>query len=295
MTESNPNPVVVAVGDDTIDAALVFAASEAARAGCGIHLLHVVHLFVQGADTVFVEVTDQERMGRESLNTALKRAHDLAGPDTRVTADLVLGRVVPTIVDESKEARMVVHEHRDLSAARRLVTRSVAGGVAAHARLPVVSVPAGYAAPSSAAGEVLPVTVGVDVPEESEQLLRTAGIAARDRGAPLHVLHTWSFPSAYDDLVMSRTEEEEWVARSTGEITAVLDGLADEIGDVDVRIDARHARAAEALVDASRTSQLVVVGRHDPVMPVGSHVGPVARSLLHASACPVLLVDSHPA
>ena len=188
---------------------------------------------------------------------------------------------------------MVVLEHRDLSSARRLVTRSVAGGVAAHARVPVVAVPAGYAAPVAGAGPA-PVTVGVDVPAESEQLLRAAGLAARDRGAPLHVLHTWSFPSAYDDLVMSRTEEEQWLARTESEITAVLDGLADEIGDVPVRIDARHARAGEALVDASRTSQLVVVGRHDPVMPVGSHVGPVARSLLHASACPVLLVDSHP-
>ena len=293
MTESNPNPVVVAVGDDSIDAALVFAAGEATRAGCGIHLLHVVHLFVSGMDPVFMEETERERMGRESLNAALKRARDVAGPDTQVSSDLVLGRVVPTVVEESKDARMVVLEHRDLSSARRLVTRSVAGGVAAHARLPVVSVPAGYVAPSSGA-EQAPVTVGVEVPEESEQLLRTAGLAARDRGAPLHVLHTWSFPSAYDDLVMSRTEEEQWLARTESEITAVLDGLVDEIGDVPVRIDARHARAADALVEASRTSQLVVVGRHDPVMPVGSHVGPVARSLLHASACPVLLVDQHP-
>ena len=108
------------------------------------------------------------------------------------------------------------------------------------------------------------------------------------------MLHTWSFPTAYDDLVMSRTEEAEWLARTEREITEVLDRLADEIADVPVRIDARHARAAEALVEASRSSQLVVVGRHDPLMPVGSHVGPVARSLLHASACPVLLVDAHP-
>jgi nucleotide-binding universal stress UspA family protein len=293
MTDSNPNPVVVAVGDDAIDAALGFAADEAGRAGCGLHLLHVVHLFVSGTDPVYIEETAQERMGRESLNAALKRARDLAGPDTEISSDLVLGRVVPTIVEESKDARMIVLEHRALSSARRLVTRSVAGGVAAHARVPVVAVPAGYAASTAEAGPA-PVTVGVDVPEESEQLLRAAGLAARDRGVPLHVLHTWSFPSAYDDLVMSRTEEEEWLARSTGEITAVLDGLADEIGDVEVRIDARHARAAEALVEASRTSQLVVVGRHDPVMPVGSHVGPVARSLLHSAACPVLLVDRRP-
>ena len=47
MTEQNPNPVVVAVGHDPIDAALAFAAGEAARAGCGLHLVHAVHLLAR--------------------------------------------------------------------------------------------------------------------------------------------------------------------------------------------------------------------------------------------------------
>ena len=51
MTEQNPMPIVVAVGDDSIDSALAFAAAEAVAAGCGVHLLHAVHLFVQGGDT----------------------------------------------------------------------------------------------------------------------------------------------------------------------------------------------------------------------------------------------------
>ena len=38
----------------------------------------------------------------------------------------------------------------------------------------------------------------------------------------------------------------------------------------------------------------MVVGRHDTVMPVGSHMGPVARAVLSASACPVLLADPVP-
>jgi nucleotide-binding universal stress UspA family protein len=292
MIEPNPKPIVVAVGDDSIDAALVFAAGEATRAGCGIHLLHVVHLFVQGPDPVFIEVTEQEQMGRESLNAALKRARDLAGPDTELSSDLVLGRVVPTIVDEAKDARMIVLEHRDLSTVRRLVTRSVAGGVAAHARVPVVSVPSTYSPEAAARTQSAPpVAVGVDVPEQSAHLLRAAGVEARNRGVPLHVLHTWAFPSAYDDIVMSRTEEHDWEARSTSEIEAVLDSLGRDLDGVQVRIDARHARPADALVEASKSSQLVVVGRHDPVMPVGSHVGPVARALLQQSACPVLLVD----
>ncbi len=199
----------------------------------------------------------------------------------------MLGRVVPTIVDEAKDARMVVLEHRDLSSVRRLVTRSVAGGVAAHARVPVVSVPSTYSPEAAARTQSAPpVTVGVDVPEESAQLLRAAGLAARNRGAPLHVLHTWTFPSAYDDIVMSRTEEDDWLARTTSEITAVLDGLgrdrttsrcASTPGTPGPRT--RWSRPAES-------SQLVVVGRHDPVMPVGSHVGPVARALLHAVGLP---------
>lgn len=292
MTEQNPSPIVVAVGDDSIDSALAFAAAEAVAAGCGVHLLHAVHLFVQGGDTVFAEPTDEERLGRKTLTAAVERMREIADPATRVTADLQIGPVVSTLVAESEDARMIVLEHRDLSRMKRIVTRSAAGGVAARARVPVVSVPTGYAA--AASDPPPPVTVGVDEIDQSEQLLRVAGAAAKRRGAPLHVVHTWSFPNAYDDLVMSNKEETDWRERAEREIQAVLDGLGDEVAGVPVQIQARHARAAEALVDASRTSQLVVVGRHDPLMPIGSHVGPVARALLHTSACPVMLLDTQP-
>ena len=50
MSEQNPTPVVVAVGHDPIDAALAVAAGEAARAGCGLHLVHVVHLLARGPE-----------------------------------------------------------------------------------------------------------------------------------------------------------------------------------------------------------------------------------------------------
>ena len=177
----------------------------------------------------------------------------------------MLGRVVPTIVDEAKDARMIVLEHRDLSTVRRLVTRSVAGGVAAHARVPVVSVPSSYSPEAAARTQSAPpVVVGVDVPEQSAHLLRAAGVEARNRGVPLHVLHTWAFPSAYDDIVMSRTEEHDWEARSTSEIEAVLDSLGSDLDGVQVRIDARHARPADALVEAS---QVLAAGGRRPARP----------------------------
>lgn len=294
MTERNPNAVVVAIGHDPIDAALAFAADEAARAGCGLHLVHVVHLLAQGPETLLVAETGLERVGRQALNAALERAHDIVPPGVPVTAELRIGGVVQTLVDVARDARMIVLERRELSRVMRVVTRSVSSGVAAHARIPVVSVPSHWS-PVRTHGDFPIVTVGVDIPQRAEQVLRAAAAEARSRGAVLHVLHTWSFPSAYDDIILARTEGEEWAARATSGIQAAIDALGEGVAGVAVRIDARHAPAADALIEASRESELLVIGRHDPLVPIGSHLGPIARAVLREADCPILLVDARPA
>lgn len=292
MTEQNPNPILVAVGYDPMDAALAYAAAEAAREGCGLHLLHVVHPLVQGPEMPLVQGTDLERIGRQTLNAAVERAGDLVGDGIMVTTGLAVGGVVPSIVEATKDdVRMVVMQHRALSRLRRVVTRSVTSGVAAHARVPVVSVPSTWSPESRATRTV---TVGVDIPDRSTEVLRAAAHAAATRGAVLRVLHTWSFPSAYDDIILTRTESKEWADRATAEIRTVLDSLGADLAGVPVQIDARHAQAAEALVEASTNSDLLVIGRHDPVVPIGSHLGPVARAVLREAGSPVLLADPRP-
>jgi nucleotide-binding universal stress UspA family protein len=62
--------------------------------------------------------------------------------------------------------------------------------------------------------------------------------------------------------------------------------------DTDVQVV--HGRAAEALVEASADAELLVIGRHDPLVPIGSHVGPVARAVLREATCPVLLASPRP-
>ena len=289
MTENTPKPVLVAVGHDPMDAALKYAVGEAARAGCGLHLVHVVHRVTQGPETVLVDNADFERAGRAALDGALERAGGLVPEEVTVTSELVWGGVVTSIVDIGATARLIVLERRPLSRMMRVVTRSVSSGVAAHSRVPVVSVPARWS-PVRSSGAVPTITVGVDVPERSEHILRAAAQAARSRGTRLRVLHTWAFPGAYDDLMMSRVEGDEWAARAKAEIQMVLDEIDDLIG-VPVTIEARHAFPSDALVEASRTSDLLVVGRHDPLVPMGSHLGPVARAVLREATCPVLLAD----
>ncbi|MET1058583.1 MAG: universal stress protein [Nocardioides sp.] len=276
-----------------IGAALTFAADEAVRVGSGVHLVHVVHLLTQGPETGLTAETDPERAGRLALNAAVEQVRDLAPAGVPVTSELLIGAVVPTLVDAAADARMVVIEHRDLSRMKRLVTRSVTSGLAAHARVPVVAVPSGWSPPAPPEAPRT-VTVGVDVPDRCEHVLRTAAAEAGARGATLHVLHTWTFPSPYEDLAMSRDEDEDWAKRAAAEIQSVFDTLGAETSQVPVEIDARHAYPADALIESSRTSDLLVIGRHDPAIPIGSHLGPVARGVLREAACPVLLADPVP-
>ncbi len=292
MTEQNPNPVVVAVGHDPTGAALTYAAGEASRAGCGLHLLHVVHRVAQGPETVLVRSIDLEQVGRSALTAAAERAADLVAADVPITTELVRGgRVATAIVERvAVDARMVVLQRRSLSRLQRVVTRSVSSGVAAHALVPVVSVPADWS-PRESGAEPPTVTVGVDAPERAEHVLRVAARAAAGRGARLRVLHTWSFPAAYDDLILDRTEEREWAARASAEVQAALDKIGDDLAGVDVDIVARHAYPSDALIEAGETSELLVIGRHDAVVPLGSHLGPVARAVLREATCPVLLAD----
>ena len=291
MTEQQTESVVVAVGNEPGRAALAFAAAEAQRAGCGLHLVHVVHLIAEGPETVLVSVSDLQESARRLMDQTVAIARDLAGPDLAVTDEVVVGGVVPTLVDAAKRrARLLVLEHRDLSRVRRVVTRSVSSGVAAHTRVPVISVPSGWQSEGTGT-----VTVGVDNPDRSTEVLKAAADAARRRGAGLRVLHTWNFPGGYDDIIIGDAERQAWSTRAEAEIRAALDGLGAELEGVPVEIEVHRGHAADALVEASRTSDLVVVGRHDPLVPIGSHLGPVARAVLREARCPVLLAEPRPA
>ena len=290
MSEQNPGPVVVAVGHDPLDSALEFAAAEAERAGCGLHLVHVVHPVALGPETALTDSVDFERAGKLALEGALERARDLVPATVPVTSELVWGGVVSSIVEVGARAHLIVLQRRPLSRLMRVVTRSVSSGVAARSRISVVSVPAGWS-PIGSGDAVATVTVGVDVAERSEHLLRVAAQAATGRGAPLRVLHTWALPGAYGDIMVSRAEDGEWATRATAEIQATLDRLGDDLVGVDVEIEVRHGFPSDALIDAGRTSDLLVVGRHDPLIPIGSHLGPVARAVLREATCPVLLAD----
>ena len=282
--------VVVAVGPEEVQSALEFGVEEARRAGCGVHLVHVVHIVPTGPEAVMVTTIDLDKFGRETLDMAVEHARHLTRGEVPLSHELRRGSPGPTLVAASKGARMVVLEHRHLSRMSRIVNRTVAGSVAAYSRVPVVAVPSGWRR-----HEGRPVVVvGVDVPERARPLIRTAARQARNRGARLKVVHTWMMPFTYEGLELSAEEVRRWTDRSIREVRDVLAELTEATEGLDVDVVVRHGRASEILLEEAGDAELLVVGRHDPLVPLGSHVGPVTRAVLREATCPVLLPDPTP-
>lgn len=105
------------------------------------------------------------------------------------------------------------------------------------------------------------------------------------------MLHAWSPATTHANLVISWTGDDTWVGLTGDQIRAAVDELGDEVEGLEVEVEVRALYPADALYNASRKSDLVILGRHDPLLPLGSHLGPIARAVLREGECPIMLVE----
>lgn len=287
MTDHDERPVLLAVSDDRhFDASLQFAAREATTCGADLELMHAYHVLATDPGAPLLSFASADSVASETLRLAVEHASKTLGGQVQLSSTLVRGPIVRSIVQASGGCRLVVLQRRDLSRLSRVAARSTSSAVAAHAHTPVAVVPEGW----TGTGAEAVVSVGVDVPGRSAAILRQALLEARARRASLRVLHTWWSPGYFDDIDMDRFGSATWAVEVADEIRAIVDETREEFEDVEVAIETHHGRPMDTLVAASRTSELLVVGRHDPLVPTGSHLGPVARAVLHSAECPLLVV-----
>lgn len=276
------DPIVVSVPRGDLDAALRYAAAEAALHHSPVRL---VHAYEPGPSLSGPPVTESGA-GRV-LHAAVRRAEELVGPGIPVSGQLVRGPSVESVLDISEGARLVVLQRRDLLHLIRSLTRSLDGAAVRRAQIPLVCVPPGWAATDR---DERPITVGVDAPEHCGDLLRASAALAHEHGAPLRVVHSWSFPPPYDEAVLLRVGRE-WEAWAREDMERVLRPLRSALA-VEVQVDVRHGRPLPALLAAAAQSRLVVLGRHAIHRAIGSRLGPVTRAVLHDAPCPVLLLPT---
>jgi nucleotide-binding universal stress UspA family protein len=287
---NSPAPIVVAVGRTDADAALQYAAGEAIRMDAPLHLVHVLEIPADDASSAGV----YQGVLKESdaiTDAAVERARALTHGRVVVTGErLDQWSPTPSLVKSADRASQIVLQHRHLSAGRRLFTNSTVSGVAARAHVPVVVVPADW----QPAKSPQPVTAGVQDPLEAVAVLRPAYAEAQLRGTNLVILHVWWLNSGYDVVAVDDDYRQQRAAEFERSLAPVIEAMTDEWPDVHATVEVVHAPPAEALLDRAERSDLLVIGRRHHLLPLGSHLGPVARAMLHHSGCPVLVAPEAP-
>ncbi|CAM5674006.1 stress-inducible protein [Streptomyces tanashiensis] len=225
-----------------------------------------------------------ERLLRDQADRA-RKDH----PDLEVVIERARGLATEELTAAANEADLTVLGSRGLGGVLGFVVGSVSLAVAGSARQPVVLVRAED-------DRVVPdggIVVGVDIYHPCEALLAFSFNEAARRGLPLRFVHSWTLLASYGyaAVVDSATDEEEELgSRLVGGLEDLLEPWQKTYPGVDVTAGAVLGSAAYQLVEASRTAQLVAVGRRSRKVPLGPHLGHVAHAVIHHSPAPVAVV-----
>lgn len=286
-------PVVAGVdGSPSAMDATRWAARQAVRLGVPLRLLYVADLpplnpHVDAAPPPSYAAAWLDS-GRKWLAEAVDMAAD-AVPEATIETDVRLGHTGDTLIEESRGASLVVLGTRGFGGFRRLLVGSVAATVAAHAVCPVVVLPAGTATVDT--GDVVVGADGSPLGVEALGFGFEVAAAKRARLVAVRVWHesladaAWSGLPVRDEL--GKVDEQERRALRTD-----LEPWREKYPDVEVvEHVVRAGRPMEALLDAARSAQLIVVGSHGRGVVSGTLLGSTSQALLHGvTTCPVAIV-----
>lgn len=295
MDSRTSGAVVVGVtGRGRETSALRFAAEHARRAGARVVLVHVGRVSLPTVPGLVVTPTEAIDVAERIVRDVAEELEELVGGPVAHHVVAVTGVPSRVLVELSRDARLVVVQHRTSTALERLFVGSTTNGAAARCHCPLVSVPAGWEPPPSGTAEVV---VGVHEAGVPRQVLEAAFSWADRTGVPLRVVHAWRLDAAYDDIITHRVDAE-WRAQQKRLLSAAVADHRDSWPTVPVEVEVRHQWPADVLVDDSRNASLVVIGRRGARGWIPEHLGSLARTVLRASMCPVMVVpvasDSRP-
>ncbi len=278
--------VVVGVdGSERGYAGVRYAVREASRWGVPLDVVNVVPGYLPVGPLLMLPDGSLQAFGGTVVERAAKLAHELA-PELVVVTHMRSGGRVHELVEFARQARLLVVGARHLSVAQHIWTGATVTGVVSRSTCPVVVVPPTWE-PAEPRGRVV---VGYKSPRHSVELFDEAFTLADELGAELVVLHAWKLPSAYDDLVAARAPGDRWNADEAARIETALTDCRAAYPKVVARVEVVQERPVQALVEASRTADRLVL-----VKPAHGgylhHLGSTARGVLRMSTCPVEVVS----
>jgi nucleotide-binding universal stress UspA family protein len=278
-------PVVVGVdGSATAGPALRWATREASTRRIPLRLVSAWNPTFD-IDMLGLASREVEEHCRAILDAAEAEV-TAADPSIEVTRTTYIGPATTALVDASRHAETVVVGSRGRRTLPAFLLGATSLEVAAHAACPAVLVRERADAHSGR------VVVGVDGSPRSSEAIAYAFAYASAHDVGLTVLH--AFQVEYVDGVISRLSAEEMNARLAQEELALTSetvaGWGEKYPDVHVeRLTVRN-HPVDALVAASRTADLVVLGGRRRGRIGGALLGSVGHGVLHEAHCPVAVV-----
>jgi nucleotide-binding universal stress UspA family protein len=161
----------------------------------------------------------ENRRREDRLGCSRNRRRQLEnGASPQLDPEVCFAATLPTLVDLSKAAQMVVVGRRGRGMLRRVLLGSVSAGLIHHAHCPVAAIH--DEAPCAPETSQLPLVLGIDGSPASELATAIAFDEASRRGAELIALHAWC------DADVSNIPSIEWLAQQAVGEEALAERLA---------------------------------------------------------------------
>jgi nucleotide-binding universal stress UspA family protein len=287
---STHSGVMVGVdGSPAAKYAVNWAAREAVRRKVGLTLVHAVRpigltLPPMTATTAFTRW--QVEQGQQVLDAAAQVAREATadGGPGQIETELLFSPAVPSLVDLSKDADLVVVGSRGSAPFVRSVLGSVSASLIRHAHCPVAVIH--DEDPLMPYPAEAPVLVGIDGSPASEQATAIAFQEASWRGVDLVALHVWS------DVGVNEYPANDWPAMKPAAERILAERLAgwqEHYPDVTVRRVVECDHPTYQLIRHSESAQLVVVGSHGRGGFAGMLLGSVSGAVAHSARMPVIV------
>ncbi len=292
---TSPGSIVVGVdGSEHAARALDWAARQAVLEHRPLALVHGFHPVAQTALGA-LELDGEDRYellrglrhaARTSLEEAADRVHELE-PSVQVKTHLLDADARQALVDASRTAHLLVVGSRGRGAIKGLLLGSVSVAVAQLSACPVI-----VCRPRQADPVTHRVVVGADGTPESVPVIDFAFRQASLYGLTLTVMHCFWEVVAADEAVgrplAAPTDMNVLLAESVA-------GFTESYPDVEVRVEPSRGLVDQVLVQATPTTDLLVVGRrHQPAIARLLHASMAAAVLERAAGTVAVIPEAAP-
>ena len=281
----------VVVGFDGSETSLLtakWAASEAELRGLGLTLVNALipptsgGTFGPGMAVGLDTLEDIRKAAQTSLDEV---AATLSGND--IQSIVQIGSPTGVLLEASETAALLVVGSRGHGGFKELLLGSVSAQLVAHADCPVIVVR------HEADTTKNTVVVGIDGSEASNAALAFAFATASLHKWKLVAVHAWDVPS-FDLVILPNTPvptDYENISDSEVRLAAeVLAGYEDKYPDVEVEQVVTRGNAVKALLEASPSAAMIVVGTRGHGQVMSSVLGSVSHGILHKAKVPVAVI-----